>query len=251
MYARKRFVLFVALVLILSAVLVSFQKVNASGTLDQQQPSHPYGVVLRTLPTVQFVGQTFTAGLSGSLTEVDLVIMPGTTACKTSVCGPVTVEIHSGSPTGSLLASTSLPSSALPDWSQDTFTVFTFSTPAQVAAGSVYAIVITTTYSNEGPPYDYYTVGEDAYFGDPPGVYPGGQQFLGYNGPPPTAWSAQDQFDIAFKTYVAAPSAPSAPVGGLMEPVNKLVIITSYVALFGLVATVTVVIVKTWKKPEN
>ena len=45
--------------------------------------------------------------------------------------------------------------------------------------------------------------------------------------------------------------SPPIPVGGYMEPVNKLAIVTPYVALFGLVATVAVVIVKPWKKPEN
>jgi hypothetical protein len=48
------------------------------------------------------------------------------------------------------------------------------------------------------------------------------------------------------------PTSPAgAPVGGFMEPVNKLAIVTPYVALFGLVATVAVVIAKPWKKPEN
>lgn len=42
-----------------------------------------------------------------------------------------------------------------------------------------------------------------------------------------------------------------APVGGFMEPVNKLSIIAPYVALLGLVATVAVVVAKSWKKPES
>ena len=40
------------------------------------------------------------------------------------------------------------------------------------------------------------------------------------------------------------------PVGGLLEPVNKLAIVSPYLALFGLVATVVVVVVKPWKR-EN
>lgn len=41
------------------------------------------------------------------------------------------------------------------------------------------------------------------------------------------------------------------PVGGFMEPVNKLVVLAPYLALFGLVATVAVVAVKPWKKTHN
>jgi hypothetical protein len=44
---------------------------------------------------------------------------------------------------------------------------------------------------------------------------------------------------------------PTGPVGGFMEPVNKVAIIAPYVALLGLVSTVAVVVAKPWKKPEN
>ena len=44
---------------------------------------------------------------------------------------------------------------------------------------------------------------------------------------------------------------PSAPVGGVVEPVNKLVVFAPYLTLFGLVATVAVVVAKLWKKPKN
>jgi hypothetical protein len=46
-------------------------------------------------------------------------------------------------------------------------------------------------------------------------------------------------------------SQPVAPVGGYMEPVNKLSIIAPYLALFGLAAALVYVAVKPWKKPEN
>ncbi len=42
-----------------------------------------------------------------------------------------------------------------------------------------------------------------------------------------------------------------APVGGYMEPVSKLSIIAPYLALFGLVAALVYVAVKSWKKSEN
>jgi hypothetical protein len=42
---------------------------------------------------------------------------------------------------------------------------------------------------------------------------------------------------------------PASPVGGFVEPVNKLSIIAPYLALFGTIAAVAVVV--TLKKPEN
>jgi hypothetical protein len=42
--------------------------------------------------------------------------------------------------------------------------------------------------------------------------------------------------------------APSGPVGGFMEPVNKLVVFAPYLALFGVIGAVAVVC---WKRPQN
>jgi len=53
-------------------------------------------------------------------------------------------------------------------------------------------------------------------------------------------------FDTGFPIHVVG-----APVGGFMEPVNKLAVFAPYLALFGIVATVAVVVVKPWKKREN
>jgi hypothetical protein len=47
-----------------------------------------------------------------------------------------------------------------------------------------------------------------------------------------------------------SPIPSGAPVGGFMEPVNKLVVFAPYLALFGVMAVV-VVAVAPWKKREN
>ena len=49
------------------------------------------------------------------------------------------------------------------------------------------------------------------------------------------------------------PTYPSAatPVGGVVEPVNKLAVLAPYLALFGLVATAVVVVAAPWKKSGN
>lgn len=41
------------------------------------------------------------------------------------------------------------------------------------------------------------------------------------------------------------------PVGGVIEPVNTLTVYAPYLVLFGLVATVAIVVVKSWKKRET
>jgi hypothetical protein len=57
--------------------------------------------------------------------------------------------------------------------------------------------------------------------------------------------------DCVISAYYVDPSAPSVPVGGVVMPVNKLAVFAPYLALFGLVAAVAVVIAKPRKKPEN
>jgi hypothetical protein len=44
----------------------------------------------------------------------------------------------------------------------------------------------------------------------------------------------------------------TGPVGGFMEPVNKLVVLVPWLTIVGLsVAAISALIVKPWKKPEN
>lgn len=45
-------------------------------------------------------------------------------------------------------------------------------------------------------------------------------------------------------------ASPGAPVGGFMEPVNKLAVFAPYLALFGVLAVV-VVVAAPWKKRCN
>ena len=72
----------------------------------------------------------------------------------------------------------------------------------------------------------------------------------------PNQWSywSDGSDSYSFDEYLNAnvhQTEPIAPVGGFMEPVNKLAINTPYLALFGLVATVAVWVAKSWKKPES
>jgi len=173
--------------------------VFATGTLDQQQLNFNNRFDLAVPPPAAFFAETFTAGLGGSLTEVDLII--GQVAC--SSCGPVVVEIHDGSPTGALLASTSLPSGSIPSSSIPTnFVAFTFSTPATSIISHVYAIVVTT--SSTTYPSNIYTIHEYD-----PGIvgpcYSGGgaydNQGSGWNQITSSAGTCPFGY-LAFKTFV-------------------------------------------------
>jgi len=209
------------------------------GTLDQQQALICSSEVLSQL---QFLGQTFKAGLNGPLTEVDLVIGCSSTDGGATPCasnGPVTVEIHSDSTIGDLLGSSSLPGSAIPEFDPSglpsVFVTFTFSPPPTVVAGSVYAIVITTTEWVHA-----YSVGDcntNPYFSR------GSEWINGRTGG--QGWQEHPDSDFAFKTYVAA-AAP--PVGGVMMPVSTLAMVAPWLALIGLVGCIGTAVVAKKRK---
>ncbi len=54
----------------------------------------------------------------------------------------------------------------------------------------------------------------------------------------------------AYYSLITPPSAQTRPVGGVVEPVNKLTLFTPYLAVFGVVAAVAVVIVTDRKRRE-
>lgn len=55
---------------------------------------------------------------------------------------------------------------------------------------------------------------------------------------------------FAFRAEVEQYAPPSAaPVGGFVEPTNKLAVFTPYLAVFGIVGAAVAIIV--WKRPEN
>ena len=207
MHARKLFVLLLLVVLILA--IGQTRLVNASGTLDQQQTDHSNDVAFYNGPTnPQLFAQVITAGLSGGLTEVDLAISRGAFVTCSS-CGPVVVEIHESSPTGTLLASTSEPASGFPETSNPSFFAFNFAAPASVSAGNQYAIVVTTSSTNIP---DVYIIGVSAtssfpYSNDNPPNW--AYIYLG------ASWTHDNlPYDLAFKTYVTPASCIATAAGG-------------------------------------
>lgn len=167
-----------------------------AGTLDQQQteatssggvggPASPLGAFSRA--------QTFTAGLSGWLDQVDLgYTVPFSVPVPT---GPLTVEIRgvsAGIPGATVLATANLLPASLPV-SGFAFLPVRFASPTPVVAGTQYAIVA-------------YTGGADLYnwVGSSVDAYLAGAHFVSAASPPAT-WSGPFSLDRTFKTYVLVP----------------------------------------------
>jgi uncharacterized repeat protein (TIGR01451 family) len=163
-----------------------------AGTLDQQQNQISNGFSEVTGPNGQgpaMEAQTFTAGLTGLLDQVDLYLQ-----VFTGMPSPMTVEIHdvdaNGAPGPNVLATTSIAPVTTTDWFSLQFT-----SPASVTAGTQYAIVAFTSGEvtwgwnmiTSGNPY----AAGSAYFSPLQ----------------PMAWSERTGADQAFRTYVAQQQA--------------------------------------------
>ncbi len=115
---------------------------HAASTLDQGI-AYPGNDCNTEVYSAVGLGQSFTAGLSGSLTSVELYLVD--VAPVGSEPG-LTVELKSASsdlPTGSVLATATIPDSDVP--SSPGLVTVTFSSPATLTAGQQYAILVTTT----------------------------------------------------------------------------------------------------------
>jgi hypothetical protein len=189
----------------LAAALAALSLVVAAapataGTLDQQQttvndasgidgPGPPGGSEGFS------VAQTFTAGLTGWLDQVDLFL-----ARFASTNGPLTVEIRNvsgGVPGSVVLASASVPAADVPVEGTPfpagyAFVPVSFASPVPVLSGSQYAIVAYTGGSNH---YGWGRFNAN--------VYSGGAALFSLASPP-TTWN-QWAVDFAFKTYVLLP----------------------------------------------
>ena len=120
-----------------TALVLAFASTASAGTLDQQQTSSNSNVGLFSTQTP---AQTFTAGISGGLDQVDLLLFKvGTPPAS------VTVEIRNtsaGQPGTGVLATASLPTSAI--GTTEAFVPVTFATPVPVTAGTQYAVLAYT-----------------------------------------------------------------------------------------------------------
>jgi hypothetical protein len=174
-------------------------------TLDQQQPEGDADTQVQNLESE---AQTFTAGLTGGLDRVELLLGHFDSVPN----APMTVEIRDvsgGSPGTTVLATGSVPPSAVS--STDTWVPIAFATAAPVTAGTQYSIVV---YSSVDNTHNYVW---GFKFGT---AYPAGAPFLQTISPPGPMWEPSILIgDQAFKTYVEVPAPPAGPTG--QPPVTK------------------------------
>jgi hypothetical protein len=168
---------------------------SLAGTLDQQQTVSDTTAVIHSGSST---AQTFTAGLSGGVDQVDLKL-----AASGSPTYNLSIEIRDvsgGAPGAMVLASRSVPASSVPGTAA--FVSINFALPAPVAAGTQYAIV---AYSSTPSGNEYSWSISSA------NPYAGGNDFFTATTPPSGTWTPLASFDLAFKTYVTPAAADNTP----------------------------------------
>jgi len=182
----------------------------SAGDLDQQQT---LANGARGIVSTQSGAQTFTAGRTGLLDQVDLDLAKGGSPVN------LTVELRdvaAGTPGTQVLAAASVPASSVPLTAAHGFVSIPFAVPASVTAGTQYAIVAYA--SGSGGNYYYW------WDGGPPSPYAGGMEFVPLSSPPVAPWNPQAAIDFAFKTYVGPPVTavqPPASTTGLQAAALK------------------------------
>ena len=179
-----------------------------AGTLDQQQVDGDGGGVF--VDSAHSIGQTFTAGFGGGLDQVDLNLQKLLGSTPTAYLSVELRDVSGGTPGGMILASKSLPASAIPTF--PLFVPVNFSPPAPVVAGGHYAVV---AYSAT-PPGN----GWGWSFGLTANPYAGGDPFSTPNAPPSGAWMSGTR-DLAFKTYVVPAPGPTGQRAAALKKCKK------------------------------
>jgi hypothetical protein len=181
----------------------------AGGSLDQSQTNFNASLAFGG---VRQAAQTFTAGLSGNLDQVDVHVrfveppsppepeFPGPPCTRGS---GITVEFRTamgGTPTDTTLSSASVPALSVP--TTFGFVSATFPAPAAVTAGTQYALVLSApdAICTESFFFPYEWGGAT---GNP---YAGGFGYVKLNAP--SSWAAQNDYDNAFRTYVDTTTPP-------------------------------------------
>jgi hypothetical protein len=184
------------------ALLAAAPGANA-GTLDQSQTAH--NAVRNAGGNGVALAQTFTAGRSGQLDQVDIELSKCTT-------GPgLRVDLFLSAPGDPVngerqIASTPLPDSSVPE-PEFQFLSIPVVPPVTVAAGTQYTIaVIANSYFpfcvGGFPPYEW-----GASTGNP---YPGGAAWYLPGEGGGLEWIEEPDLDLAFRTFVTDPPSPQS-----------------------------------------
>jgi hypothetical protein len=184
---------------------------SAALTLDQQQPTVDLAIGGLAVggASSQMLAQTLTAGISGTLAEVQLPV-----SCDSGSDLVVQIEgVSGGIPSGAILSAQVVRGSSLVGGGA--FNAIDFSSPAQISAGTQYAIVISSS-------------GSCGIFQGPAGnSYAGGNLFFIALPNPPGLWVctcdfAGASFDLPFKTLVNATPDVADQLADLLSDVTGL-----------------------------
>jgi hypothetical protein len=165
-----------------------------AGTLDQSQTDTDGSSA--TIGGTFSWAQTFTAGISGQLDQVDLLLR------RIGDPGDLTVEVRTvsgGVPSSTVLASETVAQASVPTGGVPGWVSVALSPAAPSSAGTQYAIVLSAPTADPIPDNSY---SWSAKSGDP---YPAGQALFSTDGG--ATWGAQPA-DFAFKTYVVSNEPP-------------------------------------------
>ncbi len=185
-----------AVLLFSAALLMGTGKVALADTIDQSLTG-PADLGADVNECCAFIGQTYTAGLTGTLAGVSVDI-----AERAGDNFPLQVQIRSaagGLPTGTILGETTTTAFSLNDF-------IAFSGTIPQVAGDQYAIVVDFLGAPPPGPSQYVGI----WTGTVDSLYPGGSSVFSLNGG--VTWAPNGQGnDTFFTTYVnTVPEPPSA-----------------------------------------
>lgn len=203
-----RRVLVVGLALAVSAALLLAAAASASaGTLDQSQTDGSSTLVpiggSSSFANVESAAQTFTAGLSGNLDQVDLDLRRDLDTSGCNFGSGLNVEVRTlsaGVPGGTVIAGVVIPPASIPT-STPAFVSAQIPFLPLIAAGTQYALVASAPDSNCSSTHRPYE-----WFGSAATNPYGAGVWLANTG---SGWTQQGTADGAFRTFVAVPQSPT------------------------------------------
>jgi len=131
----------VAAVFAAAAVLAPSASAQTGAVIDQEQTDASASGVL--IARSQTLAQTFTAGRTGALAQVDLFLHRSESPLPDIIVEIRTVE--GDLPSEVVLASTRVPEARVPFFPNDAFVTVSFAAPTTVVAGTQYAIFASST----------------------------------------------------------------------------------------------------------
>lgn len=211
---RNKVLSLLAMLIAVFVGLASASSAAAVGNLDQQATGTSTNWYY-SMDGGYIVGQLFTPTVSGTLDRITMDVL-----IAANNPGPMTADLYAtdvnGFPTGSILASTSVPQASI---SSTVSTVpFDFGTPATLVAGTAYVVVFGNTGAGS---YHYMNAT----------VIPAGAKAIKKSGPS-SAWAnhvdsiTPAETSFRFATYISPGASPSPSASASTAVVNPTLALT-------------------------